>query len=257
MAATVAMTGQGGWPMTCFLTPTVSRSTAAPTSRPRRRGAARVRRTARRHHTDLGTEPRRGRPDCRAGACPPRPDRGGAAGRRNTVDDDLGPLGNHRLDRRRGPDKRRLGTRSEVPAVGDDVGSPRHDERVGSPEARAVVERTAIANGPRRDLRPVGRWFRPLCRRRGVGGAALREDALRQRPVAPCVRATAPRDGPVRESWRAACEQTVAFLDEVLVRPTGSHPHSTPTPTAWKARPTRGPPPNSSRCSARMTAVGP
>lgn len=36
MNATVAMTGQGGWPMTCFLTPEGSRSTAGPTTRRRR-----------------------------------------------------------------------------------------------------------------------------------------------------------------------------------------------------------------------------
>ena len=44
MQATQAMTGQGGWPMTCFLTPhAFSRSTAAPTTRRQpRHGHARV-----------------------------------------------------------------------------------------------------------------------------------------------------------------------------------------------------------------------
>ena len=36
MDAVVALTGHGGWPMTVFLTPEASRSTAAPTSRPSR-----------------------------------------------------------------------------------------------------------------------------------------------------------------------------------------------------------------------------
>ncbi len=42
----------------------------------------------------------------------------------------------------------------------------------------------ADGDGPGRDLRPARRRVRALQRRRRLGGAALREDALRQRPAA-------------------------------------------------------------------------
>ena len=54
MEAVQAMTGQGGWPMTVFLRPTGGRSSAAPTSRPSRGTACRLRRACCRRSTTRG-----------------------------------------------------------------------------------------------------------------------------------------------------------------------------------------------------------
>ena len=51
--------------------------------------------------------------------------------------------------------------------------------------------RTLRGDGPRRHLRPARRRLRALHRRRALGGAALREDALRQRPAARALRPVA------------------------------------------------------------------
>ena len=69
----------------------------------------------------------------------------------------------------------------------------RHHERTGSATALAHGRpATAERDGPRRHVRPARRRFRPLQRRRAVGGAALREDALRQRAAAAGLRPPAP-----------------------------------------------------------------
>ncbi len=47
-----------------------------------------------------------------------------------------------------------------------------------------MVERHLRGDGPRRHLRPARRRLRAVLGRRGLGGAALREDAVRQRPAA-------------------------------------------------------------------------
>ena len=47
-----------------------------------------------------------------------------------------------------------------------------------------MAEADPRGDGPRRAVRPAGRRIRAVQRRRGLGGAALREDALRQRPAA-------------------------------------------------------------------------
>ena len=60
----------------------------------------------------------------------------------------------------------------------------RHHGRTGDAGALEMVERHLHGDGPRRDLRPAGRRFRALCRRHRLGRAALREDALRQRSAA-------------------------------------------------------------------------
>ena len=49
-------------------------------------------------------------------------------------------------------------------------------------------------DGARRHLRPARRWLRALLRRRRLGGAALREDAVRQRVAAAGLHAPVARD---------------------------------------------------------------
>ena len=82
------------------------------------------------------------------------------------------------------PRARGFRRRAEVPPV-DGVGVP-----AAPPRAHRLGRGTAArrahggADGPRRDVRPARRRVRPLQRRRSLGRAALREDALRQRPAA-------------------------------------------------------------------------
>ena len=74
----------------------------------------------------------------------------------------------------------RLRRRAEVPAVDGAGGAAPRRRRGRDDHGRADLHR----DGPRRHLRPAGRRVRPLQRRCRLGGAALREDALRQRPAA-------------------------------------------------------------------------
>ncbi len=86
------------------------------------------------------------------------------------------------------PAARRVRRGAEVPAVhGGRVPAapPRPHRRRRRPGDGA---RHLRADGARQDLRPAGRRLRPLLRRPRVGGAPLREDALRQRPAVPRLR---------------------------------------------------------------------
>ncbi len=78
----------------------------------------------------------------------------------------------------------RLRTGAQVPAL-DGAGVP---APARSPHRFAQRLRDggphAARHGPRRHLRPARGWVRPLLRGCGLGGAALREDALRQRAAA-------------------------------------------------------------------------
>ncbi len=90
----------------------------------------------------------------------------------------------------------------------------------------------ARGDGPRRHLRPARRRLRALLRRRAVGGAALREDALRQR-AAPA-RLPAPLAGDRRRSGRGGSPtRRRSSWCATSARPrAASPPRSTPTPTA-------------------------
>ena len=65
----------------------------------------------------------------------------------------------------------------------------RHHARTGAEGALQMAADTARGDGARRDLRPARRRVRPVLGGPGVGRAALREDAVRQRPAVPRVRA--------------------------------------------------------------------
>ena len=114
MTATTALTGQGGWPMTCFLTPRVSRSTPAPTTH------------ASTSCSCCAPWARRGRSSVPRSSVPARPSSPGSTSSRSCA-------ATHRRGRpregrgpaarpvRRGPG--RLRGRAEVPAV-DGAGVP-------------------------------------------------------------------------------------------------------------------------------------
>ncbi len=87
---------------------------------------------------------------------------------------------------------RRVRPGTQVPAV-DGVRVPAPAVRAARrPRCRAGAgdgRRHHGGDGQGRHVRPARRGIRPLQRGRGLGGAALREDALRQRPAGPGVRA--------------------------------------------------------------------
>ena len=197
MNATVALTGQGGWPMTCFLTPDGGRSSAARTTRRRgscncsprspTRGATVAPRWSRPPNEIAGelrvdgVRPARRR--TRAGTRAVRSRRGRRAGATRTSRAADSAV-------RRSSRRRRCWRRCCAATSGP-----------ATRRALATVERTCDGDGPRRHLRPARRRLRPLQRRRVVGGAALREDALRQRAAAAGVRALGAADREIR--WRA------------------------------------------------------
>ncbi len=135
-------------------------------------------------HADLAAGARGGRGGLgHAARGHPRPQRGGGRGAQGSGPAD--PLERAASPaaarRRRGSDRRhlrprvgRVRRRAQVPPAAGDRAAP--------PARRARdVARDPPRDGRRGDLRPGGRRLRPLLRRRQVGGAALREDALRQR----------------------------------------------------------------------------
>ena len=208
MAATQAMTGPGRLADDRASSPRrASRSTAAPTSRPRRASAGSLRQLlthglARRRRGVRGGGRGRSRHARRR-----RGGRPAARGRRRRRP------GRRRDNLREGFDAgaRRVRRRPEVPAV-----DGRWSSCCATTSARARPTRwrwpaDLRADGPRRDLRPARRRLRPLQRRRALGGAALREDALRQRAAA--ARSTRTCTGsPARRSPCAWPTRRPAFL---------------------------------------------
>ncbi len=127
-------------------------------------------------------------------------------------------------------------------------------ERTRDDRALEVVRRHVRADGPRRHVRPAGRRLRPLLGRRHVDGAALREDAVRQRAAAPVVHAavrgspgTAWRGGsPTRRRRSSTASCTTG---------TASSRRSTRTRMASRGSPTCGRRPSSPRRSATTTGA--
>ena len=248
MEATQAMTGQGGWPMTVFMTPE-GHPFYCGTYFPR----AQFRAAA------------AGRPQGVDGPAG-RGGRAGAAGRRRRLTpravEARGDAGARRGDaraRREGAGRvlrrgaRRVRERAEVPAV-DDAGVPAAAPRADRGRAGALDGGAHHGgDGPRRHLRPARRRVRPVLGGRGLGRPALREDALRQRAARPGVRAlVAARPGRrSRGGWRwrpaTGCSATCGRTRAVSRR------RWTPTARASRASTTCGRRRSSARCSARRT----
>ena len=189
------MTGQGGWPMTCLLTPD-GEPFFAGTYFPQRRSSCSCSPAVDR---GLDRAPRRGarqrQPDVaeqlRAAA---------QTGAPAAIGDDVAGRGGRRGWPASSTAPRRLRRRAEVPAV-DGAGVPAAPPRPHRRRPRAADGRRA----------PARRWPAAACttssaggfarysRRRRLGGAALREDALRQRPAA--ARLPAPGGGPPARRW--------------------------------------------------------
>ena len=126
------------------------------------------------------------------------------------------------------------GVGARVPAGAAPAARPR------SAAEREMALQTLRAMAARRHLRPARRRLRPLRRRRHLDGAALREDALRQRAARPRLparlagsRRRAPAGGLPRDARLGAARDA---------RPRGRLllPRSTPTPRASRAGSTCG-----------------
>ena len=183
MQATTAMTGQGGWPMTSCSTTTATRSSRAPTSRPAAARPAGVPAGAGGAGRRLGNQGEDVRRVAGDAARAPGSGRGlPARGAGRTAS----------CSRRRW----RRWRASTTQARGGFGGAPKFPpsmvlefllRRIGRPR-RADARRHAGGDGPRRHPRPARRRVRAVQRRRRLGRAALREDALRQRAAAAGVR---------------------------------------------------------------------
>ena len=207
MAATQALTGRGGWPMTVFLDPEARPFYAGTYFPPEPRHGmpsfgqlltavsdtwtgdrARLTEAADRITAALGQRTSVGAADAL--------DRGGRDVGARLRGHDAGDAV------RRGP--RRLRRCAQVPAVdGARVAAapPRPHRRPARPrDGRGHVR----GDGARRHVRPARRRLRALLRRRRLGRAALREDALRQRAAAPGLPALVACDRrPARRADRA------------------------------------------------------
>ena len=182
------MTGQGGWPMTVVCTPD-GRPFFAGTYFPKeRRGGMigfvelceRIDELWRTQRDDLLAA---GRPAHRRARSlgPRRARRRPAHRRRGRRRPSTGSCG------ATDPEFGGLGRRAEVPAAdGAWRRSPSPPAGATGRHARALTAH-ARRHGRRRHLRPPRRRLRPLRGRRRVAGAALREDALRQRAAHPPV----------------------------------------------------------------------
>ena len=189
MQATTSMTGHGGWPMTCVLDhdgnpffagtyfpdqprhgqPSFRQVLEALTDAWTNRSdeVARVASTLREHLAVAGRRSGHGDPG-RAGAA-----RAGGVTLAREFDQTAAGFGG-------APKFPPSMVLEFLLRIAGDDGAPT--------EARRMAGRDARGDGARRHPRPAGRWLRPLQRRPGLGGAALREDALRQRAPAAGVR---------------------------------------------------------------------
>ena len=230
MDATTSMTGHGGWPMTCVLDHDGNPFFAG---------------------TYFPDQPRHGQPSFRqvlealtdawqtkpedvqrvAGNLREHLGRATAMAAGAITEETLGAGGHaagarlrrrqRRLRRRRRSSRRRWCSSSCADAE-------RRPMRRGHPRG----------DGPRRHLRPARRRLRALLGRRGLGGAALREDALRQRPAARALR-TGRRSA--RRPGRPRDRRLHARASWARPR-AASPPRSTPTARGSRASSTPGPP---------------
>ena len=227
MDAVVALTGQGGWPMTVFLTPdgrAVLRRHVLPARAAARaarvpagaRAIAEAYRDAARRRREAGRGARR-RAASAARSCSRRASRSPT----ELLDEAV-----RRAARAVRPALGRLRPRAEVPA--------RLDARV--PAARAasldLVRGTLDGMARGRHVRPRRRRLPPLLGRRAVARAALREDALRQRAARPGVPARLARDrrGALPRGRRADASSTCCASSGSTAA--ASPRRRTPTPTA-------------------------
>ncbi len=249
MQATLSLAGQGGWPMTVFLTPD-GRPFYAGTYFPKdARGGLpafpdlcrAIAGAYRNRREDVeGQAAEVARRLAMASRAPPlhrRPRHPGAGRRRRGPGPHLRP-GRGRV-RRRPQVPALAGPR--VPAAPAVAAARRHQRaRDGGADAQR--------DGRRRHPRPGRRGLPPVQRRRPLAGAALREDALRQRPAGARLRARPPAHRRARTPAGGRDDARLpAARDARRGRRVRRRPR-TPTRPAARARSSCGPPPSWSGC---------
>ena len=184
MEAVQAMTGRGGWPMTVFLTPdgqpfyggtyfppdaALRHARLPATAAGDRRGLAGAP-----PRDGSGRRPDGGRAQSQRGVAPGGHRAGGRGAGQGRAEPDAQPR----------PVRGRLRRCAEVPAA-DEPGLPAAELAAHRRSRRSCEGRHLHAgqDGARRHLRPARRRLPPLQHRRPLARAALREDALRQRPA--------------------------------------------------------------------------
>ena len=261
MSATQAMTGQGGWPMTVFMTPDGDPFLCGtyyprgPFRAARDRGRGRLEEEqgpdTERVAADQGVSGRERR--CHDRARQP----GGRAqpGRRDR----------HRRRRPGGelrPGARRIRRRAEVPAV-DGPGVPAPLRRANRAVARPGDGRGHLrGDGPRRHVRPAGRRLRQVQRGRELDRAALREDALRQRAARRRLHPPVAADRTAPRARRGGARPPGGGRDLRLHAQGAAHARGRPGRLARRRQrrqrgrvTTSGPRPSCARSSARTTAT--
>ncbi|QKT06620.1 thioredoxin domain-containing protein [Gordonia sp. X0973] len=217
MNATTAMTGQGGWPMTCFLTatgePFFCGTYYPPVARNGQPGfgevLAAVTQTWQGNRGEINRVSAQVREHLARSAS-------GLPGGDGSVDDELARAAVAALIIDEDPVYGGFGTAPKFPPSSFMLALIRHDERVGSPEAFDVAVRAAVgmAGGGIRDQLGGGfaryavdqAWIVPHFEK------MLYDNALLLRAYAQLAR----RDSPIREMSQRICEETVAFLDDTL-----------------------------------------
>ena len=257
MTATQLMTRSGGWPNSVFLTPDLkpffarhllpaarrrgpSRLPARAAERPRRawvlRRAEVLQQAEARRRGDARALARRAAAPTR---CPSATSPATAA---------------RRSPQRFDPEWGGFGARAEVPLArrtSSSCSSARSGGRRGARDARHDPR----PHGARRHLRPARRWLPPLLDRRAVAGAALREDAVRQRGARLALRRGRRRSRPAEGFERVARDdpRLRAARDDAAATAASSR-RSTPRPTATRAPTTPGRATSSTRPSPGPTA---
>ena len=211
MAATQAMTGHGGWPMTVFTTPDGAPFYCGTYFPPRPAHGMPAFRQVLAAVADAWAEPARrargGRgADRRRHLAPARPRRAGAA---------VAPTARRR---RRGlaatydERARRLRRRPEVPAVdGAGVPAAARTPAPATPSALRMAGGTARGDGARRHLRPAGRRLRPLLRGRAAG--SCRTSRRCSTTTRCCCASTCTCGARPGADWaRRVADETAAFL---------------------------------------------
>ena len=237
------MTGQGGWPLNAFLTPEQAPFYAG---------------------TYFPPEPRHGLPSWRmvltavadAWADQARRDRSSRArrsSRRSSATARLDPSAEPIRERAaaRGGD-RAAGRRTTAPTAASAARpSSRPASTIELLLARGEREMslgTLRGDGARRDLRPGRRRLRALLGRRDLDGAALREDALRQRAAGARVPARLAGLGRGALAARCAARRSTGRCARCAGPRAASARRSTPTPRASRASSTCG---RSRSCATR------
>ena len=203
MEAVQAIAGQGGWPMTVFLTPD-GRPFFGGTYFPRDRFAELLRQvdaawTGQRQALERDADQLADA--IRAGTRLERPPAAGET----ALAASLLEGGYQALQKAYDPEWGGFGRAPKFPQPTMVELVLRLGARVGDTDALAMVATHARRHGRGRHLRPPGRRFRPLLGRAHLARPPLREDALRQRP-ARCASTSTPGRSPASSatarSWR-------------------------------------------------------